>query len=103
MAYRELTYWRPVCDECGLEYVEEPWDDEPPDCAWPSPRAALETARADGWQTDGKAVHCPAHRHPQCAGCGRTEPVSSLGRLEEAGWDIRDDGTMWCPDCPGEA
>ena len=23
MAYRELTYWRPVCDECGLEYGAE--------------------------------------------------------------------------------
>lgn len=66
------------------------------------PRAALETARADGWQTDGEAVYCPWHWHPRCAGCGQTEPVCSLGRLEEAGWGIGDDGTVWCPDCPGE-
>ncbi len=23
MSYRELTYWRPVCDDCGLEYGAE--------------------------------------------------------------------------------
>lgn len=99
MSYRELTYWRPVCDDCGLEYVEEPWDDEPPNRAWPSPQAALETARAGGWQTDGETVHCTWHWHPRCAGCGRTGPVCSLGSLEEAGWNVGYDGLMWCPDC----